>query len=109
MGDQANDLVLVTMSEFGRTVRQNGTAGTDHGHANVMFVLGGPVRGGKIYGRWPGLATESLYEGRDLAITTDFRQVLGEASYRTLGAKNLNLTFPGSQLTTGHFLNLIKT
>ncbi len=109
MGDQANDLVLVTMSEFGRTVRQNGTAGTDHGHANVMFVLGGPVRGGKIYGRWPGLAPESLYEGRDLAITTDFRQVLGEASYRALGAKNLNLTFPGSQLTTAHFLNLIRT
>jgi uncharacterized protein (DUF1501 family) len=108
MGDGANDIVMVTMSEFGRTARQNGTGGTDHGHANVMLVMGGAVRGGRVYGRWPGLAQDRLYEGRDLAITTDFRQVLGEASYRALGAKNLNLTFPGAQLNTGHFLNLIK-
>lgn len=108
MGDQANDIVLVTMSEFGRTVHQNGTAGTDHGHANVMFVLGGPVKGGRVYGKWPGLAPEQLYEGRDLAITTDFRQVLGETSYKQLGAKDLNVTFPGAQLQTKHFLNLIQ-
>jgi uncharacterized protein (DUF1501 family) len=108
MGDHANDIVVVTMSEFGRTVRQNGTAGTDHGHANVMFVVGGPVRGGKVYGKWPGLAPDRLYEGRDLALTTDFRQVLGEASYRALGAKNLNLTFPGAQLNPSNFLNIIK-
>jgi len=86
MGDQAEDIVLVTMSEFGRTCRQNGTGGTDHGHANVMFALGGPVRGGKVMGV-PGLSPEQLYEGRDLAITTDFRQVLGEAAYKTLGAR----------------------
>jgi uncharacterized protein (DUF1501 family) len=107
MGDQANDVVLVTMSEFGRTVHQNGTAGTDHGHANVMFVLGGPVKGSRVYGKWPGLAPEQLYEGRDLAITTDFRQVLGEASYKHLGAKNLEMTFPGAQLQPRHFLDLI--
>ena len=75
MGDGSENITLVTMSEFGRTARQNGTGGTDHGHANVMFVLGGHVNGGRVYGRWPGLANEQLNEGRDLAVTTDFRQV----------------------------------
>src|SRR5581483_6909407 len=82
LGDLAADTVVVTMSEFGRTARENGNRGTDHGHANVMFVMGGPVKGGKVYGRWPGLAPEQLYEGRDLALTTDFRTVLGELVYR---------------------------
>jgi uncharacterized protein (DUF1501 family) len=95
------------MSEFGRTARQNGTGGTDHGHANVMFVLGGSVKGGKVYGQWPGLAQEQLYQDRDLSITTDFRQVLGEAAYRTLGAQNLELIFPGSRLMPANFLNFI--
>ena len=108
LGDQAETVVLVTMSEFGRTARQNGTAGTDHGHANVMFVLGGQVKGGKVYGKWPGLSQEHLYEGRDLAITTDFRQVLGEAAYKTLGAKNLNVVFPGAQLQPSHFLDMVR-
>ncbi|HEY6448022.1 MAG TPA: DUF1501 domain-containing protein [Acidobacteriaceae bacterium] len=108
MGDEAENIVLVTMSEFGRTCRQNGTGGTDHGHANVMFALGGPVRGGKVYGPWPGLAPEQLYEARDLAITTDFRQVLGEAALRTLGAGNLDLVFPGSGLKISNFLNIIQ-
>src|SRR5271169_90033 len=108
MGDQAQDVVVVTMSEFGRTARQNGTAGTDHGHANVMFVLGGPVKGGKVYGKWPGLSDEHLHEGRDLAITTDFRQVLGEAAYKTLGARNLELVFPGAELRSGDFLNIVS-
>ncbi|HET7349251.1 MAG TPA: DUF1501 domain-containing protein [Acidobacteriaceae bacterium] len=108
MGTEAENIVLVTMSEFGRTCRQNGTGGTDHGHANVMFVLGGPVRGGQVYGRWPGLEQEQLYQARDLAITTDFRQVLGEAAYRTLGSRNLELVFPGSRLQTNHFLNFVQ-
>jgi uncharacterized protein (DUF1501 family) len=107
MGDEAENVVLVTMSEFGRTVRQNGTGGTDHGHANVMFVLGGPVKGGKVFGKWPGLSPELLYQDRDLAITTDFRQVLGEAAYKTLGASNLDLVFPGSQLRPSQFLGLL--
>jgi uncharacterized protein (DUF1501 family) len=105
MGDDAQNVTLVTMSEFGRTARQNGTGGTDHGHANVMFVLGGQVKGGKIYGKWPGLANEQLNEGRDLAVTTDFRRVLGEAAYQTLGARNLELVFPGSQVSPSGFLN----
>ncbi|HEY6967781.1 MAG TPA: DUF1501 domain-containing protein [Candidatus Angelobacter sp.] len=100
LGDLAGDTVIVTMSEFGRTVRENGNRGTDHGHANVMFILGGPVKGGKVYGRWPGLQTDHLYEGRDLAVTTDFRQVLGEAVYRHLGNKELATVFPGFDKNT---------
>jgi uncharacterized protein (DUF1501 family) len=107
LGDGAENVTLVTMSEFGRTARQNGTGGTDHGHANAMFVLGGHVKGGKVYGRWPGLANEQLNEGRDLAVTTDFRQVLGEAVAKTIGANNLELVFPGARLRTDNFLRLI--
>jgi uncharacterized protein (DUF1501 family) len=107
MGDDAENITLVTMSEFGRTARQNGTGGTDHGHANVMFVLGGQVKGGKVYGKWPGLANEQLNEGRDLAVTTDFRRVLGEAAYKTLGSNNLEMVFPGSQVHPGQFLNFV--
>jgi len=107
MGDDAENITLVTMSEFGRTARQNGTGGTDHGHANAMFVLGGKVKGGKVYGRWPGLADGQLNEGRDLAVTTDFRQVLGEAVSKTIGANNLELVFPGAGLRAGQFLRLI--
>src|SRR5579859_2200762 len=107
MGTDAENITLVTMSEFGRTARQNGTGGTDHGHANVMFVLGGPVKGGKVYGRWPGLANEQLNEGRDLTVTTDFRRVLGEAAYKTLGSRNLDIVFPGSQVKPDAFLGFI--
>jgi uncharacterized protein (DUF1501 family) len=95
LGALAEDTVVVTMSEFGRTARENGSRGTDHGHANVMFVMGGAVRGGKIYGRWPGLADQQLYEQRDLALTTDFRQVIAEAVTRQLGNPKLELVFPG--------------
>ncbi|HEY0307592.1 MAG TPA: DUF1501 domain-containing protein [Acidobacteriaceae bacterium] len=105
MGKDSENITLVTMSEFGRTARQNGTGGTDHGHANVMFVLGGSVKGGKVYGKWPGLGPEQLNEGRDLKVTTDFRNVLGEAAYRTLGAKNLEIVFPGAQVQPHNFLN----
>jgi hypothetical protein len=78
--------------------RKTATPGTDHGHANLMLVLGGPVRGGKVYGKWPGLEQEQLYEGRDLAVTTDFREVLGELVSGHLGQKNLSLVFPGYKL-----------
>ncbi len=107
LGDLGEDTVVVTMSEFGRTVRENGNRGTDHGHANVMFVLGGPVKGGKVYGRWPGLDQSQLYEGRDLALTTDFRQVIGEAVARHLGNKNLDQVFPGFDNQPGKFLKLL--
>ena len=95
MGDRMEDVALVTMSEFGRTAEENGDAGTDHGHGNVMLVLGGNVAGGKIYGTWPGLEKEQLNEGRDLAVTTDFRAVLSELVSGQLGQKDLSQVFPG--------------
>jgi uncharacterized protein (DUF1501 family) len=95
LGDRMEDVVLVTMSEFGRTARENGNRGTDHGHANVMFVLGPRVRGGKVYGRWPGLAPEVLYEGRDLDLTTDFRSVCSEILARHMGRHDAVKIFPG--------------
>ncbi|HXP83428.1 MAG TPA: DUF1501 domain-containing protein [Bryobacteraceae bacterium] len=95
LGDRMQDVVVVTMSEFGRTAKENGTRGTDHGHANVMFAMGGPIRGGKVYGAWPGLEQEQLYEGRDLNLTTDFRDVLGELVQRHLGNTKLSAVFPG--------------
>jgi uncharacterized protein (DUF1501 family) len=97
MGDRMEDIVLVTMSEFGRTVEENGNAGTDHGHGSMMMVLGGPVEGGKVYGKWPGLEKEQLFEGRDLAVTTDYRAVLGELIRGHLGQKDLGAVFPGYQ------------
>jgi uncharacterized protein (DUF1501 family) len=107
MGPEAENITLVTMSEFGRTARQNGTGGTDHGHANVMFVLGGTVKGGKVYGKWPGLDNSQLNEGRDLTVTTDFRRVLGEAAFKTLGARNLDVVFPNAQVKPAEFLNFV--
>lgn len=107
LGDLAEDTVIVTMSEFGRTARENGNRGTDHGHANVMFVMGGPVKGGKVYGRWPGLDPSQLNEGRDLALTTDFRRVIGEAVYSHLGNKKLEQVFPGFQNQAGNFLRYL--
>jgi uncharacterized protein (DUF1501 family) len=106
LGDRMEDVVLVTMSEFGRTPGENGNAGTDHGHGSVMFVLGGPVRGGKIYGRWPGLEPQQLNENRDLAVTTDFRAVLAELVEGHLGQTNLPQVFPGFQ--TGPPLGLLR-
>jgi uncharacterized protein (DUF1501 family) len=97
LGDRLADTVIVTMSEFGRRVAQNGSGGTDHGHGNAMLVLGGPVRGGRVYGVWPGLGAESLFEGRDLAVTTDFRDVFSCLAADHLGADRAALAriFPG--------------
>jgi uncharacterized protein (DUF1501 family) len=95
LSDRMDDVILVTLSEFGRTARENGNRGTDHGHANVMFVMGGGVRGGKVYGRWPGLAPELLHEGRDLKLTTDYRTVCGEVLTRHLAQRELARIFPG--------------
>ena len=95
LGDHMADIALVTMSEFGRTARENGNRGTDHGHANCMFVMGGAVKGGKVYGDWPGLEQEQLYENRDLAVTTDFRDVLGELVLAHLGNPSIDGVFPG--------------
>jgi uncharacterized protein (DUF1501 family) len=95
LGDRMEDVVILTMSEFGRMARQNGNGGTDHGHAGALFVIGGNVRGGAVHGRWPGLAREQLYEGRDLALTTDFRSVFAEVVTRHLGSAQPETLFPG--------------
>ena len=104
MADRMADVALVTMSEFGRTARENGNRGTDHGHANCMFVMGGAIQGGKVYGKWPGLEKHQLYEGRDLALTTDFRDVLGELVVRHMRTPSTAEVFPGH---TPKFLGLV--
>ena len=100
LGDRMENVVILTMSEFGRMARQNGNGGTDHGHAGAMFVIGGSVHGKKVYGKWPGLAPGQLYEGRDLALTTDFRTVFAEIVTRHLGATKTDAMFPGFAATT---------
>jgi uncharacterized protein (DUF1501 family) len=108
MGDRMNDVVFVSMSEFGRTARENGNHGTDHGHANCMFLMGGAVKGGKVYTRWPGMSESQLYQGRDLAVTTDYRSVLGEVISRHLGNRDLKAVFPGYPNDPQKFLGLVK-
>ena len=107
LGDRMADVVILTMSEFGRTVRQNGNGGTDHGHATTMFVIGGSVRGHRVHGRWPGLAPEQLYEGRDLALTTDFRAVFAEVTSRHLAATQLDVVFPGYGARPAEWLGIL--
>jgi uncharacterized protein (DUF1501 family) len=109
MGDAMGDIVFVSMSEFGRTARENGNRGTDHGHANCMFVMGGDIKGGKVYTRWPGLNDGQLNEGRDLALTTDYRSVLGEIVLKHLGDRNLDAVFPGFANDPRQFLGLLKS
>ena len=107
LGDRMEDVVVVTMSEFGRTVGENGSGGTDHGHGNCMLVLGGPTAGGRVLGDWPGLEPEQLYEGRDLAITTDFRDVFAEVVSGHLGAARLERVFPGYRLDRSRFAGVL--
>ena len=95
LGDRMTDVVVLTMSEFGRAVTENGNRGTDHGHGNAMMIVGGPIRGGKVYGRWPGLAREQRFEGRDLSVTTDFRAVFSEVVRGHLGLDSSAAIFPG--------------
>jgi uncharacterized protein (DUF1501 family) len=109
LGDRMQKVVVLTMTEFGRMLSQNGSGGTDHGHASCLFVLGGPVKGGKVHGKWPGLAPEQLYEGRDLALTTDFRDVFAEVVTHHLGAPNLRVIFPGFRPNPANFLGFIRT
>jgi uncharacterized protein (DUF1501 family) len=107
LGDLMEDTVVLTMSEFGRAVSENGGGGTDHGHGNVMLAVGGDVRGGRVYGRWPGLAIEQRYEGRDLAVTTDFRDVFGEIVVRHLGVANPAPIFPGYAISASRFPGML--
>ena len=95
LGSRAQDVLLLTMTEFGRTVEENGNGGTDHGHASVMMLLGGAVKGGRVHGTWPGLDPKARFESRDLEVTTDFRRVAGEAAMKHLGLRDLSAVFPG--------------
>lgn len=108
LGDRMEDVVVVTMSEFGRTAKENGNRGTDHGHANAMFVMGGSVNGGKVLGKWPGLEKHQLYEERDLALTTDFRDVLGELVYGHLKNPSIQSVFPNYQASKEKFRGVLK-
>jgi len=108
LGDRLADVALVTMSEFGRTANENGNRGTDHGHGNLMFVLGGNVRGGKVYGEWPGLDREQLWEARDLNLTTDFRDVLAELVQDHLGNRDLKSVFPNHTADPAKFRRFLK-
>jgi len=103
LGDRMADTVILTMSEFGRAVSENGNRGTDHGHGNAMLVVGGPVRGGRVYGKWPGLAPDQRFEGRDLAVTTDFRDVFGEVVVRHMGIADPRPIFPGYDIKPSKF------
>ncbi len=94
LGPRMRDIVVLTMSEFGRTVRENGTGGTDHGHGTAMLVMGGGIRGRRVAGRWPGLAPADRFEGRDLAVTTDYRALFSEVLEGHLGARQLDRVFP---------------
>ena len=104
--DHTQRVTVVVMSEFGRSFQENASHGTDHGHGNVMFVLGGKVNGGKVHGQWPGLGVEQLYDQRDLDITTDYRRVLSEILIRRLGNPKLGAVFPG--YTTYAPLNVVQ-
>lgn len=108
LGQRMDDVVVLTMSEFGRTARENGNRGTDHGHANAMLVLGNSVHGGQVYGKWPGLKNDQLFEGRDLALTTDFRDVFGEVAARHLGARDLQAVFPGYTSSASMFKGFFR-
>ncbi len=106
LGDRMDDTVVLTMSEFGRAVNENGNRGTDHGHGNAMMVIGGGVRGGHVYGKWPGLSVEKRYDGRDLAVTTDFRDVFGEIVTKHLGLSDAHRVFPGYAASPSKFPGL---
>ena len=103
LGDLMSDVVVLTMSEFGRSIGENGSRGTDHGHGNAMMAVGGAVKGGKVYGKWPGLKTEQRFERRDLAVTTDFRDVFAEVVVRHLGVTNAAPIFPGYTIAPSNF------
>ncbi|MEO0686813.1 MAG: DUF1501 domain-containing protein, partial [Cyanobacteria bacterium J06649_11] len=101
---------IIVLSEFGRTVKENGNGGTDHGHGNVMWLLGGNIRGGQIYGKFPGLSNNQLYQGRDLAITTDFRDVIATVlqNHMNLDKTKISQIFPNHNSVNSEQLTVTK-
>ncbi len=110
LGERMADTVILTMSEFGRAVAENGSGGTDHGHGNAIFLIGGAVKGREVYGKWPGLSNEQRYEGRDLAVTTDFRDVFSEVVVNHLGgdAATAAKVFPDYQVKAAAFRGILR-
>lgn len=109
LGERMSDVVVLTMTEFGRTVRENGNRGTDHGHGSVSFVMGGPIKGGRVHGRFPKLSEENLFEGRDLPVTTDFRDLVGEVLVRHMGISDLKRVFPGYGIGPAAFVGALRS
>ena len=108
LGEYMDGVVILTMSEFGRTAAENGSRGTDHGHGNAMIAIGNSVKGGKVYGDWKGLKSSQLDRGRYLAVTTDFRDVFGEVAYKHLGSKKLDKIFPRYSLNPSKFKGFLS-
>jgi uncharacterized protein (DUF1501 family) len=110
LGQSYADTVILIMSEFGRTVKENGNAGTDHGHGNVMWVMGGNVSGARIYGQWPGLSGSELYDGRDLAVTTDFREVIAAVIQSQFGltTRQISRVLPKGPKPSRQFADLVR-
>ncbi len=109
LGTHANRTILLSMTEFGRTGEENGSLGTDHGHGSVSFAMGGGLHGGRVLVRdqqWPGLAKANLYQGRDLAVTTDFRDLFAEILHRHMGLSSLGSVFPGHPVSAANYPGL---
>lgn len=107
LGDRMSDVVILTTSEFGRKVEENGSGGTGHGHGNLNLIIGGGVRGGRVCGRWPGLASDQRFEGRDLAVTTDFRHVFAAAMTRHMQCRNVSAVHPGFSVDPSRFAGVL--
>ncbi len=108
LGERMRDTVILTMSEFGRALAENGSRGTDHGHGNAMLVIGAGVNGGRVYGKWPGLERDRLFEGRDLQVTTDFRDVFAEVVTTHLGIGDASGIFPGYSIRSENRRGFMK-
>jgi uncharacterized protein (DUF1501 family) len=110
LGPAYNDTVILVISEFGRTVHENGNAGTDHGHGNVMWVMGGPVLGRRVYAHWPGLSRDDLYQGRDVPVTTDFREPISHVLGAHMGLRSdqIGRIFPNRPADSGNLSTLLK-
>jgi len=107
LGPRLENVVVVTMTEFGRTVKENGNRGTDHGHGSVMMVLGGQVRGKKVFSEWKGLKEAALFQGRDLPVVYDYRDVMGELLSKHMGVAALDRVFPQYGGHPGKWLGLV--
>lgn len=110
LGPSFENTMIMVMSEFGRTVKENGNGGTDHGHGNAIWLIGGKVNGGRMYGRWNGIARRELYEGRDLPVTTDFRSVIASivGEHMHLSQEQMETVFPNFNIADRSLSNILR-